>query len=114
MIKFTKLNKSPADYSIQTVTAHGSVIVVHYDDYMGKIMFNGLDFNGVPFENEDQMEDLYVMFGSRFNHIFMSMHDVIAEANKQIQEIVDDVIHCDLDYQRDCERDDKLWNERNA
>jgi len=114
MIKFTKLDKSPADYSIQTVTAHGSVIVVHYDDYMGKIMFNGFSYNSIDFESESEAHDLYVPFGGRLEYTLVSMSGVIAEANKQIQEIVNDVIHCDLDYQRDCERDDKLWNERNA
>jgi hypothetical protein len=114
MIKFTKLDKSPTDYSIQTVTAHGSVIVVHYHTLTNKPEFWGLTYNSVDIESEHDVYDLYVPFGGRLEYTLVSMSGVIAEANKQIQEIVDDVIHCDLDYQRDCERDDKLWNERNA
>jgi len=108
MIKFTRTKNTQTDWAIQTVTADGITIVCHFDD-TGELIANGLTYNGVEFEDERECAGLYVRFGTVQIYNLVTLEAVIAEAEKQIGNIVTEAKDQDAMFDEEAAEADYAW-----
>lgn len=108
MIKFTRTKNTQTDWAIQTVTADKDVIVFHFDE-KSELVQNGITFNGEEIEDGKKLGNILIRFGTIHIYNLVTLTALIAEAEKQIGDIVTEAKDLAAQFDEEAAEADYAW-----